>query len=79
MLLIDTVSLMTSEDYKDRFKAEYFQTLIRHDRLQEMVDNWDSLDFQPTCPKTMYRDQLDAMKNYLVILRARAEKENISL
>ena len=28
MLLSDTVSLMDSENYKDRFKAEYYQTKI---------------------------------------------------
>ena len=26
MELKDTIDLMTSEDYKDRFKAEYYQT-----------------------------------------------------
>ena len=27
--LIDTVELMASDDYKERFKAEYYQTEIR--------------------------------------------------
>ena len=29
MELKDTVALMESDDYKDRFKAEYYQTKIR--------------------------------------------------
>ena len=30
MELKDTVALMESDDYKDRFKAEYYQTKIRY-------------------------------------------------
>ena len=26
----DTIAMMTSEDYKERFKAEYYQTKIRY-------------------------------------------------
>ena len=29
MELKDTIALMQSDDYKDRFKAEHFQTKIR--------------------------------------------------
>ena len=35
MELKDTIDLMTSEDYKDRFKAEYYQTKIRYDKLHK--------------------------------------------
>ena len=79
MLLIDTVSLMTSEDYKDRLKAEYYQTKIRHDRLEEMVNNWDDLDFVPTCEKSVYVNQIKAMELYLDILLFRAGKEDVKL
>ena len=37
MELKDTVELMTSEDYKERFRAEYWQTKIRYDRLMNML------------------------------------------
>ena len=30
----DTIAMMTSEDYKERFKAEYYQTKIRYERLK---------------------------------------------
>lgn len=32
--LRDTVSLMSSEDYRDRFIAEYWQTKIRYEKLK---------------------------------------------
>lgn len=36
MQLADTVELMESADYKDRFKAEYLQTKIRYEKLKAM-------------------------------------------
>ena len=52
MELKDTISMMTSNDYKERFKAEYYQVKIRHEKLVAMVNKWDSgeLNFVPTCP-----------------------------
>lgn len=79
MLLIDTAPLMVSDDYKERFKAEYYQTKIRHDRLEEMVNNWDDLDFVPTCEKSVYVNQIKAMELYLDILLFRAGKEDVKL
>ena len=51
MKLIDTVPLMNSEDYKDRFKAEYYQVYIRFVKLKAMLEKWDKdeLDFEHTC------------------------------
>lgn len=77
--LIDTVSLMMSDNYKDRFKAEYYQTQIRYERLKRMVDNWDHLDFNPTCPKAIFLTQLDAMRAYVNVLSYRAKEEGIDL
>ena len=37
MELKDTIKLMNSDDYKDRFKAEYYQTKIRYDKLHQML------------------------------------------
>lgn len=79
MDLKDTIEMMQSEDYKERFKAEYYQTKIRYDKLRKMVDNWDSLDFKPTCKKEIYITQLDSMNAYLGVLKLRAIKENIEL
>lgn len=36
MQLKETVELMESADYKERFKAEYLQTKIRYEKLKAM-------------------------------------------
>lgn len=35
--LKDTIELMNSSDYKDRFKAEYYQLKIRYTKLHAML------------------------------------------
>lgn len=79
MELKDTIKLMTSEDYKERFLAEYWQLKIRYNKLKSMVDNWDNLDFTPTCSKYIYSLQLINMEQYLYILKERAMHEKIDL
>ena len=37
MELKDAIELMNSEDYKEQFKAEYYQTKIRYDKLHQML------------------------------------------
>ena len=80
-VLAATATLMTSEDYKDRFKAEYIQLKNRYEGLKRMTDNWDNgiLNFTPTCPRAIYNFQLRAMKEYLDILEVRAKMEGINL
>ena len=80
-VLAATAALMTSEDYKDRFKAEYMQLKNRYEGLKRMIDNWDNdtLSFTPTCPRATYNFQLRAMKDYLDILEVRAKIEGINL
>lgn len=79
--LKDTVELMTSSDYRERFIAEYKQLVIRHKSLREMIDKWerDELNFKPTCPRSIYDMQLRIMKDYITILEARAAIEGIKL
>ena len=81
MQLKDTVEMMTSEDYKERFKAEYYQLLIRFDSLTSMLIKWEDnmLDFEPKCSKETLENQFIFMQGYLCILRLRAEKEEIDL
>lgn len=76
-----TVEMMTSTDYKERFKAEYYQLCIRYEKLYKMVQRWDNgeLDFTPTCPRSLYNLQMDAMEQYLAVLQARAKIEGIEL
>ena len=81
MDLKDTASLMSSEDYKERLKAEYFQTKIRYEKLHKTLVKFDAgtLKFQLSCPIGLLRNQNDAMGNYLNILEIRAEIEGIKL
>ena len=76
-----TIDLMTSEDYKDRFKAEYLQTKIRYYKLFNVIIKMEAgtLDFTPSCSKEVLEDQLYYMNEYLRTLRIRAEIENIDL
>lgn len=79
--LKQTVELMVSDDYKDRFLAEYNQLGIRLLKLMEMVFKWDNneLDFVPTCPRAIYTYQIEAMKKYFDFLVIRAKIEGIEL
>lgn len=79
--LNDSVLLIVSTDYKDRFKAEYIQLKTRIDNLKTMMHNWDmeQLSFIPSCPRSTYTLQLDFMTKYLAILEARAKIEDIKL
>jgi hypothetical protein len=81
MELRDTVEMMNSADYKERFKAEYYQTAIRYEKLKTMVDKYNNgtLEFKPTCPMSIYDIQLRAMRDYLTILEARAAIEGVEL
>ena len=81
MKLNDTVALMNSEDYKERFRAEYWQTKIRYDKLHRMIVRHDAgtLDFKPTCPIDLLRQQKAHMGQYLYCLEVRAEIEGIDL
>lgn len=81
MDLIDTIALMSSTDYKDRFKAEYFQTKIRFMRLSQMIVKYDAgtLEFVPDCPIDLLKNQANAMSEYLHALEVRAEVEKIKL
>lgn len=81
MELKDTIELMQSSDYKDRFKAEYYQLVIRFEKLKKMLENWDNnaLGFEPTCPRGIYNFQIRAMADYIATLETRAAIEGIEL
>lgn len=81
MELRDTVEMMNSADYKERFKAEYLQVVIRYRKLKAMLDKWDAgeLGFNPTCPRSTYNLQIRSMTDYIAILEARAVMEGVDL
>ena len=79
--LKDTVEMMNSSDYKERFKAEYQQVVIRYKKLKAMLDKWDNgeLNFNTTCPRSTYNMQIKAMTDYIAVLEARAVVEDVDL
>lgn len=79
--LKETVELMLSNDYKERFKAEYYQLKIRIDKLDNMLSKMenDELNFTPTCPYELLQNQLKAMLLYEIFLKERAKIEKIDL
>lgn len=79
--LKETIPMMESKDYKERFCAEYWQAFIRCQKLESMLTQWDlgTLDFEPVCPKWMFENQLDFMREYILILQLRAHREGIDL
>ena len=81
MNLKDTVPMMESTDYKDRFKAEYLQLEIRVNDLRNMLKKYKkgTLTFNPSCSYDLLNGQLKAMELYATYLDERAEIEGIDL
>ncbi|MBP3328714.1 MAG: hypothetical protein J6L91_07390 [Clostridia bacterium] len=81
MELKDTIEMMNSADYKERFKAEYHQTKIRYEKLHKMVIKYEAgtLNFTPKCSLELLKEQKKYMGCYLYCLEVRAEIEGIEL
>ena len=79
--LQQTVSMMNSPDYKERFVAEYMQTKIRYIKLHNMVVKYEAgtLDFTPNCSLELLKHQKSLMGQYLYDLELRAEIEKVKL
>ena len=77
--LKDTIELMNSEDYKERFKAEFYQTKIRYKKLCDVIEKYEAgtLDFKPGCPVDLLKEQAAHMWEYLYVLEDRADLEDI--
>lgn len=85
MELKETVELMNSEDYKERFVAEYRQVKIRYEKLKNFCNKIEietMLGKEVTkhdCPLELLREQQKYMGLYLSVLEKRALIENIVL
>ena len=81
MTLDKTVDLMLSDDYKDRFEAEYRQLVNRANKLRKMIRQYEKgeLDFDPEPPIDILVWQLKTMDEYIYILKRRASYEKIAL
>lgn len=81
MELKNTIESMCSSNYEERFKAEYYQTKIRYEKLHKMCIKYEAgtLEFEPICSLELLKEQKNYMGNYLRILETRAELEKIKL
>ena len=81
MKLNETVEMMNSDDFKERFKAEYYQLQIRHEGLARMLKGYKvgQLPFKPNCSYDLLNGQLKAMRLYQSYLIERAEIENVEI
>lgn len=81
MELKDTIEMMQSADYKERFKAEYYQTKIRYEKLHAMTIKYEAgtLNFEPSCSLELLNEQKKHMGMYLHALEVRAQIEKIDL
>lgn len=69
------------EDWKERFKKEYYELRERFSKLEYMISKYEkgTLEFEPNCPIDLLKSQLRVMYNYLCILQERANLEDIKL
>lgn len=83
--LEDTSVLMTSEDYKNRFVAEYAQTKIRYEKLKNFCNRIEAAKLAGTeepkhdCSLELLRSQQRIMGEYLHIMEIRAVIEEVEL
>lgn len=90
--LEDTIDLMSSDDYKERFIAEYLQTKIRYNNLHRMIVKMEAgilepgnislssfFKFAPDTSILILKNQKSFMGQYLNQLEIRAEIEGIPL
>ena len=90
--LRDTVTLMNSNDYKDRFIAEYWQTKIRYEKLKAFNTKIEAADMKKyddvlvkverpkvLTPYHILKEQQKTMGEYLHLLELRAVFEDIDL
>ena len=72
---------MLGADFKNRFKAEYYQLDNRIAGLERMLKGYreGALDFTPNCSYDLLHTQLVYMKCYKEILEERMKIENIEL
>lgn len=92
--LKDTVELMVSSDYKQRMKAEYWQTKIRYEKLNRFLTKIEAVDIfknnktyladelhepKHDSPYYLLNEQKHVMGEYLHLLEVRAVIEGVDL
>ena len=68
-------------DYTERMRNEYIELKDKYDKLHRMLVKYDAgkLDFTPSCPIELLREQAATMGKYLYILETRALIEGVEL
>lgn len=80
MKLVETVDLMCSNDFKDRFIAEYVQLVIRLSKLDAVLNKVSDVSFKvDDITRDLMLKQCDAMESYKVCLKKRADILGIDL
>lgn len=76
-----TYCYMISDNYKERFKAEYDQLHIRREALLKVIEGFKAgrLNFKLSCPIELLESQADIMLQYELILLDRADIEGVQL
>lgn len=81
MELKDTIGLMTSQDWRDRFVAEYLQTKIRYEKLHKLIVKREvgKHGFETPIPLESWKTQAKHMGMYLYELEKQAVLHGIEL
>ena len=88
--LKETAKLMSSKNYKERFKAEYWQNKIRYEKLKDFNNKIEAsratccegakvVEPLHDCPANLLKEQQKIMGEYLHILEVRAVIEGVDL
>ena len=69
------------EPWKKRFVNEYNELSNRTDKLAKMLEKYQAgtLDFTPNCSYDLLHEQLVYMRQYLRVLRERAQIEKLDV
>lgn len=81
MELRETVDGMLSDDYRERFVAEYQQLDIRQEKLTDLLSKMDAgeLEFEPDCPRRLLQEQASLQSKLKLVMMERAACEGIKL
>lgn len=81
LTLEDTIPLMKSECFKDRLRAEYWQTAIRYQKLLKTIVAYHngSIGYIPRVSLEDCKKQAEVMSAYLAILSEQAKVDGADL
>ena len=84
----EIIALLSSDDWKERLRGEYYEVRIRYEKLKAYNNKAEIQRRMTPCytekvedetSRGLMRDQQDAMERYLHLLELRAELAGITL